>query len=249
LAAPAFIELTETNHQTPSAPKTILVPGGDERLREFVAAEAPVPVEVVSNPSAPLRPSDLAILVVESVDPSVRAAATRVLTDNVPYVVLVRRDVWSVGSDAIHLLLDEVQRDPRRKLIRFWRDRDELEALLRDEVFLLDDSTLIGQAVPDGSFVQVGSSFEQTWELENSGFCVWDGRALKELATEHLTVETSLVPIPRTEPGQRVRVSVRFTAPDEPRSCRSVWKTVDGTDLRPSFPWAAGLWCQVLAVA
>jgi hypothetical protein len=217
-------------------------------LREFVAAEAPVPVEVISNPSAPLRPSDLAVLVVESVDPSVRAAATRVLTDNVPYVVLVRRDVWSVGSDAIHLLLDEVQRDPRRKLIRFWRDRDELEQLMRDEVFLLDDSTLISQAVADGSFVKVGSSFEQTWELENSGFCIWEDRALKELATEHLTAETGLVAIPRTEPGQRARVSVRFTAPDEPRSCRSVWKTVEGPELRASFPWAAGLWCQVLAV-
>ena len=153
------------------------MPGGDERLREFVAAKAPVPVDVISNPSAPLRPSDLAVLVVESVDPSVRAAATRVLTDNVPYVVLVRRDVWSVGSDAIHLLLDEVQRDPRRKLIRFWRDRDELERTLLDDVFTLDDSTLIEQSVRDGSFVKVGSSFEQTWEIENTGFCVWEERA------------------------------------------------------------------------
>jgi Ig-like domain from next to BRCA1 gene len=213
-----------------------------------VAAEAPVPVDVISNPSAPLRPSDLAVLVVESVDPSVRAAATRVLTDNVPYVVLVRRDVWSVGSDAIHLLLDEVQRDPRRKLIRFWRDRDELEQTLRDEVFLLDDTALIEQTVRDGSFVKVGSTFEQTWELENTGFCIWENRALKELATEHMTAETDLVPIPRTEPGQRARMSVRFTAPDEPRSCRSVWKTVEGDDHRPSFPWLTGLWCQVLAV-
>jgi hypothetical protein len=207
-----------------------------------------VPVDVISNPSAPLRPSDLAVLVVESVDPSVRAAATRVLTDNVPYVVLVRRDVWSVGSDAIHQLLDEVQRDPRRKLIRFWRDRDELEQTLRDEVFLLDDTTQIGQSVRDGSFVKVGSTFEQTWELENTGFVVWENRAIKELATEHMTAETDLVPIARTEPGQRVQISVRFTAPDEPRSCRSVWKTVEGDDLRPSFPWLTGLWCQVLAV-
>ena len=207
-----------------------------------------MPVDVISNPSAPLRPSDLAVLVVESVDPSVRAAATRVLTDNVPYVVLVRRDVWNVGSDAIHLLLDEVQRDPRRKLIRFWRDRDELEQVLRDEVFLLDDATLISQSVRDGSFVKVGSSFEQTWELENSGFRVWEDRAQRELATEHLIVETSLVPVPRTEPGERVKVSVAFTAPDQPRNCRSVWKTVEGPEQRVCYPWAAGLWCQVLAV-
>lgn len=224
------------------------MPGGDERLREFVAAKAPVPVDVISNPSAPLRPSDLAVLVVESVDPSVRAAATRVLTDNVPYVVLVRRDVWSVGSDAIHLLLDEVQRDPRRKLIRFWRDRDELERTLLDDVFTLDDSTLIEQSVRDGSFVKVGSSFEQTWEIENTGFCVWEERAVRELATEHLSAETSLVPVPRTEPGQRVKISVRFTAPEQPRNCRSVWQAVEGQEQHVCFPWAPGLWCQVLAV-
>lgn len=239
--------MTETT-DTQGARKTILVPGGDERLREFVAAEAPVPVDVISNPSAPLRPSDLAVLVVESVDPAVRAAATRVLTDNVPYVVLVRRDVWSTGSDAIHLLLDEVQRDPRRKLIRFWRDRDELEQTLLDEVFLLDDTALVSQSIRDGSFVKVGSTFEQTWEVENTGFRVWENRAFKELATEHMKAETDLIPMPRTEPGQRARMTVRFTAPDEPRSCRSVWKTVEGDDQHPSFPWLTGLWCQVLAV-
>ena len=107
--------------------KTILLPGGDKALTSFVAAESPVPVEVVSNPAAPLGDSDLAVLVVESVEPPLRAAVTRVLTDDVSYVVLVRRDVWSAASSAVHKLLDEVQRDPRRKLIRFWRDRDDLE--------------------------------------------------------------------------------------------------------------------------
>ena len=43
-----------TADETRICPKTILVPGGDDRLREFVAGEAPVPVNVVSNPSAPL---------------------------------------------------------------------------------------------------------------------------------------------------------------------------------------------------
>ena len=157
--------------KTPGA-KTILVPGGDESLRAFVAAEAPVPVNVVSNPAAPLGPSDLAVLVVETVDAPLRAAATRVLTEDVPYVVLVRRDVWSAGGEAVHKLLDEVQRDPRHKLIRFWRDRADLEQTLRDAVFTLDGAELVGQTVPDGSFVKVGSKVEQVWELENTGFCV-----------------------------------------------------------------------------
>jgi len=227
--------------------KTILLPGRDRELETFIADTCPLPVDVVSNPEAPLGPFDLAVLVVDSVGPPLRAALTRVLTDNVAYVVLVRRDVWGAANAAVRKLLDEVQRDPRRKLIRFWRDREELERTLREEVFRIDEAALVGQAVRDGAFVKVGTAFDQKWELENAGFCVWEGRALKELATEHLLPEHDFVPIARTEPGQRVAVSVRFTAPGEPASCRSVWQIVD-TEGRVAYPWAPGIRCQVLAV-
>ena len=229
------------------AAKTILVAGGDKALRAFVAAEAPVRVNVVSNPATPLGPSDLALLVVESVDPPLRAAATRVMTEDVPYVVLVRRDVWSAGSAAVHKLLDEVQGDPRRKLIRFWRDGEDLERTLRDDVFTLDALEFVAQTVPDGTFVKVGSQVEQMWEIENTGFCVWEGRTMKELASEHLTPEQQNVDVPRTEPGEHVHVSVSFTAPDAPSSCRSVWQMI-GPDGHVCFPWTPGMWCQVLAV-
>ncbi|MDX6513104.1 MAG: hypothetical protein QOE36_2608 [Gaiellaceae bacterium] len=229
------------------ATKTILVPGGDDRLREFIASEAPMPVNVVSNPSAPLGPSDLAVLVVEGVEPALREVATRVLAEGVRYVVLVRRDVWSAGSDAVHGLLDEVQLDPRRKLIRFWRDRDELEQTLRDEVFTLDDYEFVSQSVRDGAFVPVGSTFEQSWELENSGFRTWEERALKELASEGMTPAISVAPLGKTKPGDRIHVAVSFTAPAEPRNCRSVWQIVDA-DGHVCFPWTTGIWCQVLAV-
>jgi hypothetical protein len=227
--------------------KTILLPGADRALKSFLAAESPVPVEVVSNPAAPLCEYDLAVLVVESVEPALRAAVTRVLTDDVSYVVLVRRDVWSAASSAMRKLLDEVQRDPRRKLIRFWRDRDDLERTLREDVFTLDDETLVSQSLRDGAFVEVGTAFEQTWTIENTGFRVWEGRSLRELASEHLVAEGSTVAVARTEPGERVAVTVRFTAPPEPLSCRSVWQIVEA-DGRLAFPWAPGLRCQVLAV-
>jgi Ig-like domain from next to BRCA1 gene len=227
--------------------KTILLPGGDKGLRAFIVAESPVPVDVVSNPASALGSYDLAVLVVESVEPALRAAVTRVLTDGVAYVVLVRRDVWSAASTAMRRLLDEVQRDPRRKLIRFWRDREDLERTLLEDVFTLDDAALVSQALRDGAFVEVGSSFEQTWEIENTGFRLWDDRSLQELASENLALEQTLVPIPRVEPGTRVSVSVAFTAPAEPASCRSVWQMVDA-DGHNVFPWAPGLRCQVLAV-
>lgn len=231
----------------PSRRKTILLPGGDKSLRSFIEATSPVPVDVVSNPAAPLCDYDLAVLVVESVEPHLRAAATRVLTDGVAYVVLVRRDVWSAASVAVQKLLDEVQRDPRRKLIRFWNDREHLERTLLEEVFTLDDVLSTGQTVRDGAFVKVGSTFEQTWELENTGFVRWQDRALKELASEELRPTQSVVPIPPCGPGERVTVTVEFTAPAEPSSCRSVWQMVDA-DGRVAFPWAAGIRCQVLAV-
>jgi Ig-like domain from next to BRCA1 gene len=238
---------TGERHAAPLRRKTILLPGGDKALRSFIATASPVPVDVVSNPAAPLGDFDLAVLVVESVEPPLRAAVTRVLTDDVAYVVLVRRDVWSAASTAVRKLLDEVQRDPRRKLIRFWRDRDELERTLRDEVFTLDDATLVSQTLRDGAFVDVGSTVEQTWTIENTGFRIWEGRSLQELASEHMRPERSLVPIPVAEPGARVDVTVSFTAPAEPASCRSVWQIVDA-DGRNAFPWAPGMRCQVLSV-
>jgi len=207
-----------------------------------------VPVDVVSNPSHPLGPSDLAVLVVEGVDPPLRAAATRVLTEGVSYVVLVRRDVWNAANDAMHKLLDEVQQDPRRKLIRFWRDRDDLERTLREDVFRLDDYALVEPDGPDENpFVKVGATFEQTWELQNTGFCTWRDRMLKEVASDGLRPGSGEAPVALTEPGERATVRMSFTAPSEPASCRSVWQMVDAEG-HPCFPWAPGIRCQVLAV-
>jgi hypothetical protein len=227
--------------------KTVLVPGGDERVRDFVARESPIPVRVVGDPAIELLPSDLVILIVENADPLLRAAVTRVLTSRAAYAVLVRRDVWSMNDPSVQELLGELERDQRRRVIRFWRDREDLERTIIADVFGLDDSDLVSEEVRDGTFVKVGSSFEQAWVLENSGFVVWQGRALKELSRDRLTPATDLVPISRTAPGERVRIPVTFTAPDEPGSCRSVWKTVDA-DGNLCFPWLLGIWCQVLAV-
>jgi hypothetical protein len=231
----------------PARRKTILLPHGDEQLARFLETESPVPVRVVSDAATPLDAFDLALLVVESVDPPMREAVARVLAEGRSYVVLVHRDVWSAADEAAQGLLDDVQRDPRRKLIRFWRERADLEQTIREEVFLLDDVAYVGQSARDGAFVKVGTRFEQTWEIENTGFRVWEGRALRELASERLEPEESVVPLAPTGPGERVNVSVGFRAPDEPASCASVWQVI-GMDGRVAFPWSPGLRCQVRAV-
>jgi hypothetical protein len=225
--------------------KTILLPWADERLRELVAGECPAPADVVAETTARLTDRDAAVLVVESASADVRRTALRLLADRCTYVLLVRRDVWS--GDGGQELLREVQRHPRRKLIRFWRDRAELERTLRDEVFTLDDSILVSQTVPDGAEVKVGSTFEQTWELENIGFRTWSDRSLAEYSPGCLEPEATRIPLPHTVPGQRVRLTATFAAPAAPSTCRSVWKLVE-PDGALALPWAHGIWCEVRVV-
>ena len=129
----------------------------------------------------------------------------------------------------------EVQRDPRRKLIRFWRDRDDLMRTLREEVFTLDDEALVSQSLRDGAFVDVGSAFEQTWTIENTGFCVWEDRALQELASEHVVPERASVPVALTKPGEEVSVTVRFTWQPGRVDFSGSAETTGGTVALPSW--------------
>jgi hypothetical protein len=228
--------------------KTILLPWADDGLREFVAATCPVAADVVDAARAPLEPADVALLVVDSVDAGVRRLAQRKLRERSSFVMLVRRDVWTAGGPEARALLEEVQRDPRHKHVLFWRDREELERTLRKEVFTFDDSILVSQTVPDGAAVAAGSTFEQTWELENIGFRTWVERTLTEFASGCIEPAEQRIPVPHTVPGERIRLTATFTAPGRPGTCRSVWKYVlpDG---RLALPWAHGIWCEVRVVA
>ncbi|TDD31873.1 hypothetical protein E1287_24930 [Actinomadura sp. KC06] len=85
--------------------------------------------------------------------------------------------------------------------------------------------------IPDGTVVKTGQQFVKTWELANAGSVPWRGRFLARatLPADNGTCSTpGKVPIPDTEPGAHVRVSVRVTAPATPGSCWVGWKMVDG---------------------
>ncbi|MFI0373002.1 NBR1-Ig-like domain-containing protein [Actinomadura sp. 1N219] len=85
--------------------------------------------------------------------------------------------------------------------------------------------------IPDGTVVKTGQQFVKTWELANAGSVPWHGRFLARatLPADNGTCSTpGKVPIPDTEPGAHVRVSVRVTAPATPGSCWVGWKMVDG---------------------
>ena len=112
---------------------------------------------------------------------------------------------------------------------------------------------------PDGSLVLTDQRFSKTWELENAGSVAWVNRSLRCIDDEVLVYtrsgETLLlanslvslckqVPIPDTQPGDKVQVTVEFKAPAQPCTVISYWKSFfeDGS---PCFPKNVGVWAQV----
>jgi len=116
--------------------------------------------------------------------------------------------------------------------------------------------------LPDGEPMVLGQRFCKTWELQNVGRVVWEGRHLRcqddEVVIyarngERLNIAPSLlpderrVPIPRTLPGETVQISAWFTAPDVPGSVLSYWKMVYADDTL-CFPDNQGVWVKLRIV-
>ena len=129
-----------------------------------------------------------------------------------------------------------------------------------DAVGFISDVTF-----PDNSLVSVNSNFVKTWEIQNIGRTEWVGRRLV-CVDDQLEVRSArpdlpvpcerrgLIPATReieignVSPGERVELSVEFTAPSFPCAVISYWKMVD-RDGRFSFPRHEGLSCLVQVVA
>ena len=56
------------------------------------------------------------------------------------------------------------------------------------------------------------------------------------------------VPVPTTQPGETVQLSVEFTAPNSPGTVLSYWKMVFA-DGALCYPAARGVWVKVLVTA
>lgn len=117
--------------------------------------------------------------------------------------------------------------------------------------------------IPDGTVMTPGARFTKTWEVQNVGTVTWESRVLRcmddelfvsrrsasggeepVLVTDRMRPSTPIIPVPYTEPGGIVRISVDFEAPHLPGTCVSYWKSffADGT---PCFPESTGLTCKV----
>ncbi|MBE0697054.1 MAG: hypothetical protein IH586_09035, partial [Anaerolineaceae bacterium] len=79
--------------------------------------------------------------------------------------------------------------------------------------------------IPDGSILPVGTQFDKTWRLKNTGTCTWtpeyaivleSGDAMGGPASQK--INASVVP------GQTIDISVPLKAPGQPGSYRGYWK-------------------------
>jgi len=65
---------------------------------------------------------------------------------------------------------------------------------------------------PDNALVNAGETFTKTWKLQNVGTCTWTGYKVAFVDGERMGSPDS-VPVPETEKGKPVDVSVELTAP------------------------------------
>jgi len=86
-------------------------------------------------------------------------------------------------------------------------------------------SRLLGDVnYPPGSQIQPGTSFQKTWQVQNTGSCIW----INSYGNLNISGGSFGAPspstIPYTQPGQTVNVSVNMIALQQPGSYRSVWQ-------------------------
>jgi transcriptional regulator with XRE-family HTH domain len=97
-----------------------------------------------------------------------------------------------------------------------------------------DEAAFVAETPPDGSTVLCGATFTKTWTIRNSGSVPWQARRLRRIGPTTgpwtLTSER-FTPIPNTEPGAAVTVSVELHTPQMETAAVAQWKMVDIDDL------------------
>ena len=76
-----------------------------------------------------------------------------------------------------------------------------------DIAILVDDVTY-----PDNTVVPAGEKFTKTWKLQNVGHCTWKGYTIAFVSGDRMS-SPDTAPVPETEPGKPVDVSIDLVAP------------------------------------
>jgi hypothetical protein len=78
--------------------------------------------------------------------------------------------------------------------------------------------------VPDNSIIQPGTPFQKTWQIQNTGSCIWiNTYSIVNIGGGSMGAP-SPSSIPYTAPDQIVNVSLNMVAPQQPGTYRSVWQ-------------------------
>ncbi|WP_116045873.1 NBR1-Ig-like domain-containing protein [Amycolatopsis palatopharyngis] len=92
-----------------------------------------------------------------------------------------------------------------------------------------DDAVFEGDiTIPDGTVVAPAQVFTKVWQLRNTGQVRWEGRYVTRMNTTECSAP-EMVPIPTTDPGESVRITVRVTASATPAHCKIYWKATDAS--------------------
>jgi hypothetical protein len=91
-----------------------------------------------------------------------------------------------------------------------------------------DNLTFIADAtIPDGTSVQVDSTLDKRWEVENSGNCNWlETYRVRLIAGPDLGAQPEQALYPARS-GTRATIRIVFKAPTEPGTYRSAWQAFD----------------------
>jgi uncharacterized protein YkwD len=110
----------------------------------------------------------------------------------------------------------------------------------QDSALLLEDVT-----VPDNAQMTRGTKFTKTWRFMNSGKCKWSGYTISFVAGDRMETPAS-APIPETEPGKTVDVSVELTAPSIDGSYTGFYELKNDKGETLSIGTEQAFWVKIL---
>lgn len=162
----------------------------------------------------------------------------------------LKQDFVAQKHTPIFNFIDEIRKKTKGNWLDMFRNKAEIATIINNFLDQYDDSKFIGDiTIPNGRIVGTDERFTKIWEIENTGLTVWENRSLREdnQGVSGLIPDSPIVPIPLTYPGERITISVTFTAPEHPATCESYWKMVDEHGVY-CFPHKIGLNCCVKVI-
>lgn len=184
---------------------------------------------------------------------------------NIPIYIFINKKTWNARNrhkkgmqqkyvSPNHLglfkLIDEIVQKQKNNWLFIYTDRLFIGNVIKNNIFQFDDSVFVDDVtIPDGTIIKANSEFEKIWEIRNNGFMIWEDRFLKEdnPGASFIFPHSNIIPIPKTLPGQNVKLSVKFKAYHYPCTTVSWWKMVDQNG-KYFFRNKLGLGCKVKIV-